>query len=157
DVSSNALVVMPGRYYVIALDDYHTSIGRQQTLKDAARRFVTTTLGPSDMAAVVSAGGRTSSSHPFTNNQERLLKAIDQFAAQKGSGSIDAVIDPFTLPERYGQARRDKPEVDEQGRLAASLLISLRGWVNALSGLPGRTKTIVLFTEGTSYPLDPFG
>jgi VWFA-related protein len=33
---------------------------------------------------------------------------------------------------------------------------SLRNWVSALSGLSGQTKSVVLFSEGIGYELDPF-
>lgn len=168
DVSSNGRTATFGHYYLLVLDDLHTSVGRSQTMKDIARRFVETTVGPSDQAAIVVTSGSTGPSHDFTNRQQSLLDSINRFVGQKGVNVAAGHSQGSTLMDRPAPLQRsadtppnpvpiprppssDTPDEEEEGWLAYSMVGRLRNWVNALSGLAGQAKSVVFFSEGIGY------
>jgi VWFA-related protein len=150
DVRSNR--EFDGRVFVLVLDDLHTATQRSVQLRTAARQFVERSLGANDFAAVVTTGGSDRAAQNFTNNRQLLVRAIDAFMGQK--------LRPVTL-EKLGQLQRPMPggrgpsDPNEQERAykARSTLATLRNVAEYLSGIRGRRKAVVFFSEGIDYDM----
>jgi len=76
DVQSN---VRPfdGRVYLIVLDGLHTTALRTPWVRSAAKKFIETSMGANDIAAVVTTQG--GANQDFTGNKRLLLAAVDRF------------------------------------------------------------------------------
>jgi VWFA-related protein len=165
DVSSNEQNGEAGRTYLLVLDDLQTHPLRTETVRAAARRFVRHALGPDDRAAVVRTSGRSAGYQPFTSSRDRLDAAIDAFrgdrmpaapalpGGQSGSGPPSA---PGAGPTSGGADRHPaypglRNVNAEDAQAAIIVLKSLENWVTWMSGLSGRRKVVVLFSEGVGY------
>ncbi len=159
-----------GRLYVLVLDDLHTSALRSPLVKRAARQFVERHLADGDLAAVVHTSGRTEAAQELTPSQRLLLAAVDKFQGQKlpsitserlavhlndrdmeraaagasGDGSSSSA--PAT-------ARADDPRDFERGMNAQRSLGAIRDVAKWMSDVPGRRKSLVLFSEGIEYDI----
>lgn len=158
DVSSNAPLSAPGRYFLLVLDDLHGSTFRSETVKAIARRFVETTLRENDRIALVSTSGRTGPSHDFTTNRRSVVNAINRFSGQYGPGTTSLTGDPLpstagapASPTPFGMARQETPEEEEDGRIGVQVAKGLNRWVTELAGASGQAKAIVLISEGIRY------
>jgi VWFA-related protein len=145
-----------GRLYVLVLDDLHTDPLRSQRVKNAARKFIEEDLGAGDLAAVTLIG-RSDAAQELTGNRRFLLAAVDKFLGQQpqsatltkieeynrtvGMGALDPggdVSDPY-LSERLLNARRS--------------LRSLSRLADWMSGVHGRRKALIYFSEGFGYDI----
>lgn len=154
DVSTN-LSGYDGRVYVLVLDDQHTHPLRSQRTKQAARAFVQRYVGANDTAAVVYTSGRTDVAQEFTNSQTRLLRAVDRFMGRKLRSSTLERLDEEarTRGTRAQGDRIDDPFDQERAYMARTTLDSLRNLANYLSGISGRRKAIIYFSEGVDYDI----
>jgi Ca-activated chloride channel homolog len=134
DVSSNARA-FDGRVYVLVLDSLHVSAERSGEVRRLARRFLQEYFADGDMAAVVNTTGAAEPAQELTASRPRLLAAVDKFAGQKGGGA---------------PAVRRTTESAE----ADDVLSSLKTLTELLSGVQGRRKAVVFFSEGPSFCLD---
>lgn len=159
-----------GRLYVLVLDDLHTSALRSQLAKRAARQFIERHLADGDLAAVVYTSGRTEAAQELTPSRRLLLAAVDKFQGQKlpsitgerlavhlndrsmertAAGSGDDGGSPSS-----GQASRaDDPRDPERGMNAQRALGAIRDVAKWMSDVPGRRKSLVLFSEGIEYDI----
>jgi VWFA-related protein len=158
-----------GRVYVLVLDDLDVSPLRASLVKNAARDFVTRHLGANDIAAVVYTSGRTDATQDFTTDRGLLLAAIDKFVGRRlRSAAVEAL-------ERHYQrelTRLDRTEnsVDsgsavadssapisvadmEREQRAIAVLDTLKNLGEFLSGVRGRRKAVLLFSEGLEMPI----
>ena len=78
---STLLRPYPGRHIALVVDDTTMSNENYIRTRRALADYVNTKLGPSDMAAVISIGGRMGASQQFTNDKQRLLAAINRLTA----------------------------------------------------------------------------
>lgn len=78
---STLLRPYPGRHIALVIDDATMSNENFIRTRKSLTDYVNTKLGPSDMAAVISVGGRMGSSQQFTNDKQRLLAAINRLTA----------------------------------------------------------------------------
>jgi VWFA-related protein len=154
DVSSNERGGHEGRTYLLVLDDLQTHPLRTETVRAAARRFVRHALGPDDRAAVVRTSGREVGHQPFTSNRDRLDDAIDSFRGDR----LPAAPAPAPLGGQPGAGADRHPAYPglrnvnaEDADAAMIALKSLGNWVDWMSGLTGRRKVVVLFSEGVGY------
>jgi VWFA-related protein len=144
-----------GRLYVLVLDDLHTDALRSQRVRAAARKFISDHLSANDLAAVTVIG-RSDAAQELTSNRRLLLAAVDKFIGQAprsatlesvdaynrgvASGMIDPggdVSDPL-LQERISNDRR-----------SLRSLTRLADWMG--SGVHGRRKALIYFSEGFGY------
>ena len=159
-----------GRLYVLMLDDLHTSALRSQLVKRAARQFVERHLADGDLAAVVYTSGRSSAGQELTPSRRLLLAAVDRFHGQKLpslTGERLAVHLNDREMERAAASssgdgssssspastRVDDPRDAERGMNAQRALGALRNVAKWLSDVPGRRKSLVLFSEGIEYDI----
>ena len=159
-----------GRLYVLMLDDLHTSALRSQLVKRAARQFVERHLADGDLAAVVYTSGISKAGQELTPSRRLLLAAVDRFQGQKlpslnaerlavhlndrdleraaASSSGDG-----SSPSSPATSRVDDPRDAERGMNAQRALGAIRNVAKWLSDVPGRRKSLVLFSEGIEYDI----
>lgn len=158
DVRTNA-GGFDGRIFVIVLDDLHTYVLRSQLVKRAAREFVEKYIGANDLAAVLHTSGRSDASQDFTNSRRLLVSAIDKFMGRKSQSATLAKIEEYQL--RRGTPMESDPLRDpldlERGYQARSTLDTLKSLSDFMTGVRGRRKAVVFFSEGIDYDInDPF-
>jgi len=159
-----------GRLYVLMLDDLHTSALRSQLVKRAARQFVERHLADGDLAAVVYTSGRSDAGQELTPSRRLLMAAVDRFQGQK-LPSLTAERLAVHLNDRDmeraaagssgdgssssspGSTRVDDPRDAERGMNAQRALGAVRNVARWLSDVPGRRKSLVLFSEGIEYDI----
>ena len=145
DVASNAWPTSDaaeGRLYVLLLDDLHTNPGRSVDVRAQARDFIEHHFAESDRAVVLTTSGRVKVAQEFTNNRQRLLRAVDQFeggfAARTQCGAI-GLADGGTIDSPLCTCADDR-----------DALHSLSGLARWLTPVNGRRKALLLFGEGIS-------
>ena len=138
-----------GRIFVLLLDDLHTSFSRTGRLRAAASAFIQQHLGANDVAAVVYSSAATDRAQEFTGSRSLLLSAVNRFMGQKLPSGAVGLAEQDALLERSGGtgSARDPYEM-ERAYKDRQLFARLRGIANYLSGVRGRRKSIVLFSEG---------
>ena len=178
DVRSTA-ARFEGRLYVLMLDDLHTTTLRSHLVRGAARRFVERHLADGDLAAVVYTSGRTDAAQELTPSRRLLLAAVDRFHGQKlpsatkerlavhlndreneraAAGSSGDESTTNTSSSSTAATRTDDPYDPERGMNAQRALGSIRSVAQWMSDVPGRRKSLVLFSEGIDYDIyDVFG
>jgi VWFA-related protein len=139
-----------GRVYVIVLDDLHTHFSRTPRVKAAVRQFIERHIGVNDIAAIVQTGGSTKGVQEFTSSRSRLLRAADTFIGQKLRSATLTKIDDLNRNSGLGDAPRDISE-SERAFKARSSLSTLKNVADFLSGIRGRRKAVVFFSEGIDY------
>ena len=168
DVRSNQRP-FDGRVYVIVLDDLNISALRTSIVKQSAREFIERHFGANDLAAVVYTSGRAEATQDFTNDRALLVAAIDKFAGRRlRSAAIEALerhyqdeLTALRRPENYvdpsaGITDSAKP-IDvrdlELEQRALAVLDTLRNLGEFLSGVRGRRKAVLMFSEGLEMPM----
>ena len=154
DVRSNRRE-FDGRVFVLVLDNLHTAMTRTGRLRAAATLFIERHLGSNDVAAVVQTGITQSGGQEFTSSRSFLLRAVNQFAGQKlSSGAIEKMNDAaFRAANNLPGPGQDAFEAERASK-ARQLLTSLKGVAEYLSGVRGRRKAVVLFSEGIDYDIN---
>jgi VWFA-related protein len=158
-----------GRVYVLVLDDLDISPLRTSLVKKSAREFVEQHLGANDLAAVVYTSGRTDATQDFTNDRGLLLAAIDKFVGRRlRSAAVEALerhyhkeLTRLDRPDDYvesGSAIKDTAApIDirdlEREQRALAVLDTLRNLGEFMSGVRGRRKAVLLFSEGLEMPM----
>jgi VWFA-related protein len=142
-----------GRVFVLLLDDYHTNTSRSGRVRQAARQFVERYLGANDVAAIVQTRGGKATAQEFTNSRERLLRAIDTFMGQKERSATLERIDDYYRNQGYSTGRpRDMAEPMRVYN-ARNTFTVLKNVSEYLSGIRGRRKAVVFFSEGIDYDI----
>jgi VWFA-related protein len=151
DVQSNRRE-FDGRVFVLVLDDLNTHFSRSPRVKAAAKQFIERYLGANDLAAVVQTGGSTRGVQEFTSSRSRLLRAVDAFMGQGlRSATLEALEERARMPD-VGSRAESPPLTDmERAHKARNTLSSLKNVAEYLTGVRGRRKAVVLFSEGISY------
>jgi VWFA-related protein len=153
DVRSN-LQEFNGRVFVLVLDDLNTSFVRSARVKAAARQFIERYLGANDVAAIVQTGGTKASGQEFTSSRTRLLRALDQFMGQKERSATFGKIDDYNRMRQLGLtgAPRDANEPIRAYK-ARNTFTVLKNVADYMSGIRGRRKAVVFFSEGIDYDI----
>ena len=155
--------------YVIVPRDLNISALRTSHVKQSAREFVERHFGANDLAAVVYTSGRAEATQDFTNDRALLVAAIDKFAGRRlRSAAIEALerhyqdeLTALRRPENYvdqnaGITDSAKP-IDtrdlELEQRALAVLDTLRNLGEFLSGVRGRRKAVLMFSEGLEMPM----
>jgi VWFA-related protein len=153
DVQSN---VRPfdGRVYLIVLDGLHTSALRTPWVRSAARKFIETSIGANDVAAVVTTQGQAN--QDFTSNKRLLLAAVDRFIGNSIQSATLNKIDQYNI-QRQQTGAVTSPIADPEDALrayhASTTLDSIRALAEFMSGVRGRRKALILFSEGIDYDI----
>jgi VWFA-related protein len=130
-----------------------TSMGNDDLLRarDSAKKFIDKQMTPADLVAVVTYTSRLSVWADFTNDHEKLQKAVARLTANVSSSLADGL---------YAAAQEG--EYDVQGYTGAAYtadetefnvfntdqkLAAVEGLANVLAAIPGR-KSIIEFTSG---------
>jgi VWFA-related protein len=166
-----------GRVYVLVMDDQDISLMRSTHTRKAAREFVEKYMGANDLGAVIYTSGRSDASQEFTSNKQLLLAAIDKFVGRRmRSLTLDrldsyyqrlAMIssnqqqengEPAPTEDVGRNSRNSDPNDFERSYRALGVLDTLKNVAEFLSGVRGRRKAVVFFSEGIDYPItDLFG
>jgi VWFA-related protein len=138
-----------GRVFVLMLDDLHTSSSRTGRLRAAAAAFIQRYMGVNDVAAVVYSSGSNDKAQEFTGSRSLLLSAVNRFMGQKllSPGASKAEQDAL-LAHTGGVPTGADPDAMERAYKDRQLFARLRSLSEYLSGVQGRRKSIVLFSEG---------
>lgn len=160
-----------GRLYVLVLDDLHTSALRSQLVKRAARQFIERHLADGDLAAVIHSSGRSQAAQELTPSRRLLLAAVDRFQGQKlpsttaerlavhlndremERAASDSTSGDGGNSSTPGPSRADDPRDGERGMNAQRALGAIRDVAKWMSDVPGRRKSLVLFSEGIEYDI----
>jgi VWFA-related protein len=151
DVATNAKR-FDGRVFVLVLDDLSTHFARSGRVKLAARQFIERHVGANDLLAIVTTGGTRASSQEFTSSKPRMLKAVDAFMGQKLRSATLEKIDDY-VRQRDLPTRGDPRDALEPERAfkARNTLATLESVANFMSGIRGRRKAVLFFSEGIDY------
>jgi VWFA-related protein len=152
DVQSN-VKPFDGRVYLIVLDELHTEPAHTPWVRAAARRFIERSIGANDVAAVVSTQG--SASQDFTGNKRLLLAAVDKFMGNALRSATLNKIDNYNLNRSIGNSSDTPRDDDDMHRAynASATLKAIRQLSEFMSGVRGRRKALVLFSEGIDYDI----
>lgn len=159
-----------GRLYVLVLDDLHTTTLRSPLVRRAAGQFVNRHLAAGDLAAVVYTSGRTDTAQELTPSRRLLLSAVEKFQGQKlPSATTERLAVHLNDRENERAAaqssgdgnasssspaeRVDDPLDSERGMNAQRALDTVRNVAGWMADVPGRRKSLVLFSEGIDYDI----
>jgi VWFA-related protein len=155
-----------GRLYIIVLDDIHTNALRSALVKRAAKQFIEKNFGSNDLAAVVTTSGQGSAAQEFTSDTRLLTRAVDKFIGQKLRSRTLERLDEYnrqrstaqpstgeTGASNSSQQKINDPLDFERGFKARQTLTTLKNLANYLSGVRGRRKALLFFSEGIDYPI----
>jgi VWFA-related protein len=155
DVQTN-LSEFNGRVFVLVLDDLQTDFRRSARLKAAARQFIQRYVGANDLAAVVYTGSSPDRGQEFTSSRARLLASVAKFAGSKLPSELMSKLDDYYRAQQLGVPAKDTNQM-ERGYKARNSLMALKNLAKYLSGVHGRRKAVVWFSEGIDYDIDnPF-
>lgn len=139
-----------GRVFVLVLDDLNTHAQRTSRVRAAAKQFIQRYMGANDIAAVVHTGG--TGAQEFTSSPRMLTRAVDAFIGRKLRSATLEKLDDYN--RRRGLPDAGPPrDLSEQERAynARNTLATLRNLAEYLSGIRGRRKAVVFFSEGIDY------
>lgn len=159
-----------GRLYMILLDDLHTTTLRSQLVRRAARQFIERHLADGDLAAVIYTSGRSDVAQELTPSRRLLLASVEKFQGQKlpsataerlavhlndrdlERAATSAAEDSGTS-STPASTRVDDPLDSERGMNAQRALGAIRNVAQWMADVPGRRKSVVLFSEGIDYDI----
>lgn len=159
-----------GRLYVLVLDDLHTNALRSQSVRRAARQFIERHLADGDLAAVVHTSGRSDAGQELTPSRRLLLAAVDRFHGQKLPSitaerlavhlndrdlerAMNSSGDTGNSSSSNATSRTEDPRDAERGMNAQRALGAIRNIAKWMADVPGRRKSLVLFSEGIEYDI----
>lgn len=154
DVSTNERLG-DGRIFVLVLDGLHVSPGSIPAVRRAARQFVERSMGPDDLAAVLSPGAAEAATQDFTGDKARLLAAIDRFTGTKLRSATLELDEERRLAGTTGtpvHGGKDPSDAERADR-AQSLSSVLEKLAGHLARVERRRKALLLFSEGVDYNL----
>jgi VWFA-related protein len=158
-----------GRLYVIVLDDLHVGPLRSPQVKKAAHQFIEKYFSANDVAAIVYTSGRTDAAQEFTSNPQLLLASIDKFMGRKLRSATLGKLDEYNRQQSMNSSTGSSdgsssststgnnsnkvldPDDFERGYNARNALDTLRNVADFLSGVRGRRKALMYFSEGIDY------
>jgi VWFA-related protein len=140
-----------GRVYLIVLDALHTSPMYTVRVRAAARQFIERSMGANDVAAVVSTRG--GASQDFTSSKPLLVAAVDRFMGNSLQSATLNKIDDYA--RKQAMSTMDATPTDnedvERAFNAQSTLRTIGRLADFMSGVRGRRKALILFSEGIDY------
>ena len=155
DVVSNR-TPFEGRVFVLVLDDLNTRISRTARTRQAARQFVERYVAANDLVAVVNTSGYGKAMQDFTGNRALAVKAIDASMGNKAESATSAALQDYYMTQGTpGVASNMNAAYNDMQRYtnARNSLDTLRAVANYMTGMRGRRKAVVFFSEGINYDL----
>ena len=143
-----------GRVFVLVIDDLNTRFNNSPRTRAAARQFVERYVGANDIVAVVNTSGYGKSMQDFTSNRQLALKAIDTAMGNKAESSTQAALkDYYMNRDMPGAASDANARFNEAQRYnnARNSMRTLRNIADYMTGMRGRRKAVVFFSEGVNY------
>ncbi len=153
DVATNR-TPFEGRVFVIVIDDLHIGLSRTPRVRTAARQFVERYVGANDLVAVVNTRGRSDAMQDFTSNRQLALAAVDRAMGQGAESGVKAALQDYQMNQGVpGQDTRVNRDFNELERYynARNSLSTIKSLSDFVSGMRGRRKALVLFSEGINY------
>ena len=149
-----------GRVFVLVVDDLHTRFSQTARTRGAARQFVERYVGANDLVAVVNTSGYGQSMQDFTSNRLLALKAIDAAMGNKTESSTAAALaDARMNRDMPGSPSTANASFNDMQRYnsARNSMRTLKSLADFMSGMRGRRKAVVFFSEGINYDVtNPF-
>jgi VWFA-related protein len=155
DVTTNR-TPFEGRVFVVVIDDLHINFSRTSRVRAAARQFIERYVGTNDLVAVVNTRGRNDAMQDFTSNRQLALNAVDRAMGQGAESSTKAALQDYSLNQgTQGMDSRVNRDFNELERYTngRNTLDTLRSLSEFVSGMRGRRKAVVLFSEGINYDI----
>lgn len=125
---------------ILFFDDSTITPAQQHFARAAASRFVETSAGPDRPVAVVEFAGDLRVPQNFTEDKDRLRKALNQTGLAAGNAAM-------TSPTATASAARNDPTAAFNNYSTRSLISGIRDLTDRLAGVPGR-KSLIFFSEG---------
>ncbi len=152
DVQSNDRP-FDGRVYLIVLDSLHISPMQTPRTRSAAKRFIENSIGANDVAAVVSTQG--AAAQDFTGNKRLLMAAVDRFLGNALQSATLNKIEDYDRKQAMALTSTTPVDNDDIQRSfnAQATLRTIRQLAEFMSGVRGRRKALVLFSEGIDYDI----
>jgi VWFA-related protein len=153
DVATNR-TPFEGRVFVIVIDDLHINFARTSRVRAAARQFIERYVGTNDLVAVINTRGRNDAMQDFTSNRQLALNAVDRAMGQGAESSTKAALQDYSMNQgRQGIDTRINRDFSDLERYTngRNTLDTLRSLSEFVSGMRGRRKAVVLFSEGINY------
>jgi VWFA-related protein len=155
-----------GRVFVLVMDDLNTRFNLTSRTRAAARQFVERYVGANDMIAVVNTSGYARSMQDFTSNRQLALKAIEGAMGNKADSATSAALQDYYVNQNTPGAggasagtSNANAQFNELQRYtnARNTMHTLKNVADYMSGMRGRRKAVVFFSEGVNYNVvDPF-
>jgi len=146
-----------GRVFVLVLDDLNTRLQRTARTRQAARQFVERYIAANDVVAVVNTSGYSKAMQDFTSNRALALRAIDASMGNKADSATSAALQDYNmnagLPSGTGTNINSSFNDLERYNNARNSLDTLRALADYMTGMRGRRKAVVYFSEGINYDL----
>ena len=160
DVRTNAGA--DGRVYLILLDDITVHPSRVPRARAALRQFIERDFGTNDLAAVVRVRGGSQDSQDFTNDPQRLLRAVDRFTGSLPRDGRPAGAPSLAQPQGPpGEPGREVLVVEpmtiddhEMAHDARNVASRLRELSEFLAGVRGRRKSLIFVSEGSPFDVN---
>ncbi len=156
DVATNR-APFEGRVFVIVVDELNTRFQRTSRTRQAARLFVERFVGANDLVAVVNTGGKSSAMQDFTTNRQLVLRAIDRSMGQGADSATSAALQDYFVnrdtPAGMTSNLNTSMNDLERSINARNTLSTLQNIADYLSGMRGRRKAVVWFSEGINYDI----
>ncbi len=137
------------RAFVLLMDDVLTSPRASRSARQAARQFVQQYVGPSDLVAAFSTGGRGVQTQEFTTDKTRVLATIDRFLGRRCRTQENARVDG---PRANAYRQETNNEKIYDVRIVTDVIKAL---ASHLSGIRGRRVSLIWISEGVDYNPSP--
>jgi VWFA-related protein len=133
------------RAFVLLLDDVLTSPKSSVSVRKAAREFVQQFVGPTDLVAAFSTGGRGVQTQEFTSDKSRIFAAVDRFIGSRCRSQQNSTADS---PRANAFRQETHPEQIYDVRVVTDVIKAL---ASHLSGIRGRRVSLIWISEGIDY------
>jgi VWFA-related protein len=134
------------RAFVLLLDDMLTSPQASRSVRQAAREFVQRFVGPTDLVAAFSTGGRGVQTQEFTADKTRVLSTIDRFLGRRCRSQANSVDTGGPRDNAFRQ--ESHPEQIYDVRVVTDVIKAL---ASHLSTIRGRRVSLLWISEGIDY------
>jgi VWFA-related protein len=134
------------RAFVLLLDDVLTSPKSSLSVRKAAHDFLRQYVGPTDLVAAFSSGGRGVQTQEFTTDKSRVIATVNRFLGQR------CRTQPNQSGENNPRANAFRPETHNERIYDVRVVTDvIRAIAGHLSGVRGRRVSLIWISEGIDY------